>query len=285
VTTVEVAALALVALAVVLAAAVLIRARNPGSAASTPAPRQLPAPDTPPPTTSVDPPQTGEFTVRMGHELRTPLNSVIGFSSVLLKNPRSNLSTQQLLYISRIRDNGVHLLALVDHLLDASDERTGAQRQRLTPVSVERVVRGAVQELASDAIADRVTIETEIPHGLLPLTTDEHRFAAALRSLVRGAYPLAGEGSLTVRVSAPDGRPSRIDVDVTGPAAARRAPADGGVVLAPPELTLATSLYHLLGYPVTTGHSPARGATFSVVLDQPTRSPDPVPTPPAAHPH
>jgi signal transduction histidine kinase len=272
------------ALAVVLTTAALIHARRAGTASSTPAPRQTSVSDVAP-TAVVGTPRAGEFTVRMGHELRTPLNSVIGFSSVLLKNPRSNLSTQQLLYISRIRDNGVHLLALVDHLLAVSDPSTGAQRQRLTPISVERVVRGAVQELASDALADRVSLETEIPADLLPLTTDEHRFSAALRSLVRGAYPLAGEGSLTVRVSAPDGRPSRIDVDVTGPAAARRAPADGVVVAADPALILATSLYHLLGYPVTTGHSPARGATFSVVLDQLTRSPDPVPTPPAAHPH
>jgi signal transduction histidine kinase len=283
VTAVEVAALAVAALAVVLTTAALIHARRTGTAASTPAPRQTSVSDVAP-TAVVETPRAGEFTVRMGHELRTPLNSVIGFSSVLLKNPRSNLSTQQLLYISRIRDNGVHLLALVDHLLAVSDPSTGAQRQRLTPISVERVVRGAVQELASDALADRVSLETEIPADLLPLTTDEHRFSAALRSLVRGAYPLAGEGSLTVRVSGPDGRPSRIDVDVTGPAAARRAPADG-VAVADPELILATSLYHLLGYPVTTGHSPARGATFSVVLDQLTRSPDPVPTPPAAHPH
>jgi signal transduction histidine kinase len=259
------AAVAIVAAALVGAAAFRYRRRSadPGPPASLPAiteARRMPA-------TTTDT-NTGEFAVRMGHELRTPLNSVIGFSSVLLKNPRGNLSTQQLLYLSRIRDNGVHLLALVDHLVDASERGTGAPRVRLTPVSVERMVRGALQEIASEAVLDHVTIETEIPSDILPLTTDEHRFELALRSLVRGAYPLAGDGSMTVRIAAPDGRPVRIDVDVTGPAATSEA--GGPVTLPPAELTLATSLYHLLGYPVTTGQSASKGATFSVMLDHGT---------------
>lgn len=267
-TTLEVAAAAIATLAAAgLAGLAMVRAR--------PA-----APGLAPPAAAEPPPNAkpGELAVRMGHELRTPLNSVIGFSSVLLKNPRGNLTTQQLLYLSRIRDNGMHLLALVDHLLDASDGGSGAPRARLGPVSVERLVRGALQELALDAAVDHVTIEAQIPHGLLPLTTDEHRFDLALRSLMRGAYPLAGEGSMTVRVAAPDGRPVRIDVDVTGPAIVRE-PSAGPPALAPAELTLATSLYHLLGYPVTTGQSAARGATFSVMLDQ---LPLPAPAGPAA---
>ena len=260
VTPTEMAAALLTTLAAVPAVgwvATRVRRRWGGRGAGGPEPR--------PPLAPAPPAPTGEFSTRMGHELRTPLNSVIGFSSVLLKNPRGNLSPQQLLYLSRIRDNGVHLLALVDHLVDASDQHTGAQRVRLTPVSVERIVRGAVQELATEAALDHVTLETEIPNGILPLTTDEHRFAYALRSLVRGAYPLAGDGNLTVRVAAPDGRPVRIDVDVTGPAVVRE-PAPGAALLPPAQVTLAASLYHLLGYPVTTGSSATSRATFSVML-------------------
>jgi signal transduction histidine kinase len=213
-------------------------------------PPDLPASAAPPP---------AQYVARMGHELRTPLNSVIGFSSVLLKNAGGNLSTQQLLFLSRIRDNGVHLLALVDHLLDVSDQGTGTQRVRLTPVSVDHVVRGTLQELAHEAAEDHVTVESVLPDDLLPLTTDAHRFQTALRSLVRGALPLAEHGSLTVRVAAaPRGRPERIDIAVSGPAVAREPDT------AP--TTLATSLYHLLGFPVTTEPDRHDGTTISVHL-------------------
>jgi signal transduction histidine kinase len=280
VNTAEIVAAAIAILAAALLAGRAMRSAYRASAGTALAPRPQEAAETPaaPPDAEAN---TGEFAARMGHELRTPLNSVIGFSSVLLKNPRGNLSTQQLLYLSRIRDNGVHLLALVDHLLDASSQGSGPPRVRLGPVSVERLVRGALQEIASEAVIDHVTIEAEIPSDILPLTTDEHRFELALRSLVRGAYPLAGEGSMTVRVAAPGGRPVRIDVDVTGPATTRDT-GSGSAVVAPAELTLATSLYHLLGYPVTTGQSAANGATFSVMLDHPAPAIGPGPAGAAA---
>jgi len=216
-----------------------------------------------------------EFLARMGHELRTPLNSVIGFAAILLKNAERNLGTRQLLYLSRIHDNGVHLLALVDHLLESGLEG-GGPHVRLTPVSVAQVVRGTVHALGDQATQDNVTVETEIPLDLAPITTDEHRFELALQSLVRGALPLAERGTVTVRVAALDRRPARIEVAVTRTPAvddgetrrasdtsARRKRKLGPL---PAEVSLATSLYHLLGYTLTTEQSDDDTSTFSVRL-------------------
>jgi signal transduction histidine kinase len=219
-----------------------------------------------------DPLQIGtddpQLVTRMGHELRTPLNSVIGFSAVLLKNPGRNLSPQQLLYLERIRENGVHLLALVDHLLYASERRPGTRARQLTPVSVDRLVLGTIEELAAEAAHEKVLMRAELPADIRPITTDEHRFQAAFRSLVRGALPMAGHGRITVRVAAPAGRPSRIELSVSGPATARaRGTAGADVFAAHPEFTLAASLYHLLGYPVTTAPAGSDETTISVMLD------------------
>lgn len=62
----------------------------------------------------------------MSHDLRTPLNSVIGFSSVLLRNCADRLTTQELDYLERVRANGVQLLRVVDEGLAQGAARAAA---------------------------------------------------------------------------------------------------------------------------------------------------------------
>ncbi len=62
-----------------------------------------------------------EFLQNMHHELRTPLNATIGFANVLVKNRNGTLGKQELVYASRIVDNGTRLLRLVDDLLHQAD--------------------------------------------------------------------------------------------------------------------------------------------------------------------
>ena len=66
-----------------------------------------------------------DFLDRMSHELRTPLNSVLGFTNVLLKNRKRTSSPLELDYLQRIRLNGMHLLDLVNDLLDLKPDRAG----------------------------------------------------------------------------------------------------------------------------------------------------------------
>jgi signal transduction histidine kinase len=56
----------------------------------------------------------------MSHELRTPLGSIIGLANLLATNKGKNLQLQELLYLERIRANGLHLLGLINDILDLS---------------------------------------------------------------------------------------------------------------------------------------------------------------------
>src|SRR5207249_2063150 len=60
------------------------------------------------------------FLATMSHELRTPLGSIIGFANLVAKNKGKHLQPPELLYVERIRANGLHLLGLINDILDLS---------------------------------------------------------------------------------------------------------------------------------------------------------------------
>ncbi|MBD3266509.1 PAS domain S-box protein [bacterium] len=66
-----------------------------------------------------------EFMAKMSHELRTPLNSVIGFAQVLMKKGKERFGENEIQFLSRINQNGKHLLDLINDILDITKLEAG----------------------------------------------------------------------------------------------------------------------------------------------------------------
>ncbi len=72
------------------------------------------------------------FLAQMSHEVRTPLNAILGFSKLLKANKSAQtLDVEQQLYLQRIHENGLSLLAFFDDLLDISKIEEGQLRLHL----------------------------------------------------------------------------------------------------------------------------------------------------------
>ncbi|MCG6142481.1 PAS domain-containing sensor histidine kinase [Leptospira mtsangambouensis] len=63
------------------------------------------------------------FFSKITHELRTPLHAVIGFSQILEKDP--NLPNHLKGYVDSLYENGVHLLGMINDILDLSKIEAG----------------------------------------------------------------------------------------------------------------------------------------------------------------
>lgn len=63
------------------------------------------------------------FFSKITHELRTPLHAVIGFSQILGKDP--NLPEHLKGYVNSLYENGVHLLGMINDILDLSKIEAG----------------------------------------------------------------------------------------------------------------------------------------------------------------
>ncbi len=67
-----------------------------------------------------------EFLGNMSHELRTPLNAIIGFSQLIKDQIIGTVDPHYIDYASAIHSSGMHLLELVNDLLDVSSIESGA---------------------------------------------------------------------------------------------------------------------------------------------------------------
>ena len=154
------------------------------------------------------------FLATMSHELRTPLNSVIGFAGVLEKNRGGRLASNDLRYLERIRHNGLHLLDLINDILDLSKIEAGhlELNRQLTDISaiIDDIVRDARPQCR-----DGVELEVSVPEGLELLDTDPGRLRQIIANLVSNALKFTHQGSVRVEVTANGGQPRVIRVSDT----------------------------------------------------------------------
>jgi signal transduction histidine kinase/CheY-like chemotaxis protein len=222
-----------------------------------------------------------EFLANMSHELRTPLNSVIGFTTILLKNKAGNLRDQDLKYLERVRDNGQHLLKLINEVLDLAKVEAGRMELDLGTVALGGLINSTLAGLEGQVKGKNVRLTAELPPRLAPIETDPGKLKQVLINLVGNAIKFTERGSVTVRVEADpaDGRPLALDVIDTGVGippdklgsifeAFQQADASttrhyGGTGLG---LSIARSLCQLMGYEIEVHSSVGHGSMFRVVL-------------------
>jgi two-component system cell cycle sensor histidine kinase PleC len=221
------------------------------------------------------------FLATMSHELRTPLGSIIGFANLLAKNKDSNLQPQELLYVERIRANGLHLLVLIDDILDLSKIEAGRAELERAPTWLTALIQEVMAQFVGTARGAKVQLLAEMPPLLAPFYTDASKLKQILLNLVDNALKFTPRGQVTVRVESDPvtQQPRRIDVIDTGigipterlegifehfqqadNSMTRRY---GGTGLG---LTLSRSLCQLLGYQLTVHSEVDKGSTFSVIF-------------------
>jgi signal transduction histidine kinase len=224
-----------------------------------------------------------DFLARMSHELRTPLNSVIGFSNVVLRQRGEALGADGRTYLERVRDNGVHLLLMIDDLLDVSRIEVGRIALSPAQVAVEALASEVLGSFEMEARRKGLALCTDFPSEPACVEADPARLRQVLVNLVGNAVKFTHQGSVTVRVVADPrtGAAERVEVRDTGigiPADRQRAifeafeQADtstvrefGGTGLG---LAISSSLCELRGFQLGVVSAPGAGSTFTIVLTE-----------------
>jgi len=217
----------------------------------------------------------------MSHELRTPLNSVIGFTNILLKNRSGHLSEQELGFLQRITANGLHLLDLINEVLDLTKIEAGRTEVVKAPVDLGALVQETLAQVEGDIKEKGLVLRYVVPPDLLPLNTDSGKLKQVIINLVGNALKFTEKGEVVVSVAnrTDGGGPASLSVRDTGIGiAAERLHAIfeafqqadgttsrryGGTGLG---LAISRSICHLLGFGLEAESEVGRGSTFTIVF-------------------
>jgi PAS domain S-box-containing protein len=216
-----------------------------------------------------------DFLRSMSHELRTPLNSVIGFSRLLEQELPGPLNDEQKVQVRMIRNAGLHLLALVDDVLDLSRIEDGRMSVELVEVDLGVLAEEAVAAVRPLAEEKGLALEVEARPGTL-CRTDPQLVRQIIWNLLSNAIKYTERGSVhvtaarhetTVRLSVADTGPGMTagQIEQAFEAFTRfRPPGDSsGTGLG---LAISRRLAELLGGRITAQSAPGEGSVFILEL-------------------
>jgi signal transduction histidine kinase/CheY-like chemotaxis protein len=223
------------------------------------------------------------FLSNMSHEIRTPLNAVLGFARIGARDAKDDGSRTN---FNRIVDAGVHLVGVINGILDYAKIEAGkfaVESRPFQPAAVVANARSFVMELAQHKGLDCMVEGGEnLPEWL---AGDALRLQQILVNLLANAVKFTAEGYVCLRISR-EGDETRFRVEDSGIGMAAEdiarlfkpfEQADnsasrsfGGTGLG---LAISQSLAHLMGGVITVESRLRQGSVFTLTLPLPIAAP------------
>lgn len=142
-----------------------------------------------------------EFLANISHELRTPLNSIIGFSEILANGFYGALNEKQSEFVRDINVSGVHLLGMINEILDISKIEAQAMNLNKSEFSINLAVIEVVNVLKPLANIKSVKIAVDIEKDV-NIYADFQKIKQILYNLLSNAIKFSPDkDSIFVKVS------------------------------------------------------------------------------------
>ena len=134
-----------------------------------------------------------EFVANMSHELRTPLNAIMGFSEMLKDGLLGDLSERQRMSASAIFEGGMHLLSLINDMLDLSRIEAGRMELELEKTDVGELLDNSVMMLKSRASSHQIelNVESEVTEQV---SVDRRKARQIIYNLLSNAVKFTPDG-------------------------------------------------------------------------------------------
>jgi PAS domain S-box-containing protein len=140
-----------------------------------------------------------EFLASMSHELRTPLHTIIGFSELLSEETQGPLNEKQKRFLGHIHRDSLHLLELINDVLDLSRIESGRLELHCEVFPVATAVEEALLIIRPSAANKEIPITVEMGESLA-VYADRIRFKEILLNLLSNAVKFTPRGGrITLR--------------------------------------------------------------------------------------
>ena len=139
-----------------------------------------------------------DFLANMSHEIRTPLHAIIGITSLLLKE---NKSDDQKKHLNILKFSSENLLTLINDILDFSKIEAGKVELEATSFRLKDLIESLQQSFTFQAKEKQIDFIIDYDEDIPPtMIGDPVRLNQILNNLVSNALKFTKEGSVKLNV-------------------------------------------------------------------------------------
>jgi signal transduction histidine kinase len=137
----------------------------------------------------------GDFLANMSHELRTPLNAIIGFSEVISNELFGPVGNEKYLeYIKDIHTSSLHLLSIINDVLDMSKIEAGKVELAKEVVQIQNVVSEVMRMVHERARSRDIELTAQLSDENVEIWADERSMKQIFLNLLSNAIKFSQEG-------------------------------------------------------------------------------------------
>jgi signal transduction histidine kinase len=160
----------------------------------------------------------GDFLANMSHELRTPLNAIIGFSEVISNELFGPIANEKYLeYIKDINASSLHLLSIINDVLDMSKIEAGKVELAKDVVQVNSLVGKVTRMVGERARSRGIDLTALLPDEDMEIWADERSMKQILLNLLANAINFSKpNGKVCIRVTPEKPEAAVIEIEDQG---------------------------------------------------------------------
>lgn len=133
-----------------------------------------------------------EFLANISHELRTPLNAIIGFSEALAMKIFGTLNEKQEEYVTDINVSGIHLLGMINEILELSKIEAKAVKLALSRFNLQTSLNEVVNIVRPLANKKHIKLE-KMTKDFCEIDADYQKIQQILYNLLSNAIKFTQE--------------------------------------------------------------------------------------------
>ena len=142
-----------------------------------------------------------QFLANMSHELRTPLNAIIGYSELLQLLTARKKDDSYSADLERIKKAGLHLLVLINDILDISKIEAGKLQLEMEVNRVEPLIEDIHETALPLVTPNNNTLHVHVGENLGMIHADMTRLKQCLLNLVSNACKFTKDGRVVFSVA------------------------------------------------------------------------------------
>jgi PAS domain S-box-containing protein len=140
-----------------------------------------------------------DFLANTSHELRTPLNGIIGFLKLVIEGVADN-ADEQIEFLQEAYKSSLHLLDLINDVLDIAKIEAGKMDLELTDIELEDLLEDVDNLTRTQAEQKHLNFQIKYPPTLTPVIIygNYKRLLQVMLNLIGNAIKFTHEGGVVV---------------------------------------------------------------------------------------